>query len=44
LAEGTVVPTWFEEKPKEKGSTLEKSGTEADRDQEETGVAPRRQA
>jgi hypothetical protein len=24
-----MVPTWFEEKPKEKGSTLEESGVEA---------------
>jgi hypothetical protein len=23
------VPTWFEEKPEEKGTTLEESGTEA---------------
>jgi hypothetical protein len=36
--------TWFEEKPKEKGTALEKSGTEAGRDQEETNVAPQRQA
>jgi hypothetical protein len=32
------VPTWFEKKPKEKGSALEESGAEADRNQEETGV------
>jgi hypothetical protein len=32
LAKRTVVPTWFEEKPKEKGSALEESGTEAGRD------------
>jgi hypothetical protein len=38
------VPTWFEEKPKEKGSALEKSRVEAGRDQEETGVASKRQA
>jgi hypothetical protein len=44
LAEGTVVPTWFEEKPKEKGSSLEESRVEAGRNQEETGVAPKRQA
>jgi hypothetical protein len=44
MAKGTVVPTWFEEKPKEKGSALEKSGAEAGRNQEETGVAPKRQA
>jgi hypothetical protein len=37
------VPTWFEEKPKEKGSTLEESGTEAGRDQEEKSVVPKRQ-
>jgi hypothetical protein len=35
------VPTWFE-KPKEKGSALEESGDEAGRNQEETGVAPKR--
>jgi hypothetical protein len=39
-----VVPTWFEEKTKEKSSALEKSGVEAGRDQEETGVASKRQA
>jgi hypothetical protein len=44
MAKGTVVPTWFEEKPKENGSALEKSGAEAGRNQEETGVAPKRQA
>jgi hypothetical protein len=38
------VPTWFEKKPKEKGSVLEESGTEAGRNQEETSVAPERQA
>jgi hypothetical protein len=37
-----VVPTWFEEKPKEKGSALEKSRTEAGGDQEETGVVLKR--
>jgi hypothetical protein len=31
-AKRTVVPTWFEEKPKEKGSALGESGTEAGRD------------
>jgi hypothetical protein len=36
------VPTWLEKKPKEKGSTLEESGAEASRDQEETGVVPKR--
>jgi hypothetical protein len=39
-----VVPTWFEEKPKEKSSALEKSGVEVGRDKEETGVASKRQA
>jgi hypothetical protein len=34
-----VVPTWLEEKPKEKRSTLEKSGVETSRDQEEACVA-----
>jgi hypothetical protein len=38
------VPTWLEEKPKEKSSMLEESGVEAGRDQEETGVASKRQA
>jgi hypothetical protein len=38
-----VVPTWLEEKPKEKSSTLEESRVEAGRDQEETGVASKRQ-
>jgi hypothetical protein len=33
LAKGTMVPAWFEENPKEKGSALEESRTEADRDQ-----------
>jgi hypothetical protein len=37
-----VVPTWLEEKPKEKSSALEKSGVEAGRDQEEIGVASQR--
>jgi hypothetical protein len=44
LAKGAVVPTWFEKKSKEKGSALEKLGVEAGRNQEETGVAPKRQA
>jgi hypothetical protein len=35
-----MVPAWLEEKPEEKGSVLEKSGVENDRDQEEIGVAP----
>jgi hypothetical protein len=34
-----VVPTWLEEKPKEKSSKLEKSGVETGRNQEETCVA-----
>jgi hypothetical protein len=34
-----MVPTWFEEKPKEKSSALEKIGVETSRDQEEVGVA-----
>jgi hypothetical protein len=44
MAERTVVPAWFEEKPKEKSSVLEESGAEAGRNQEETGVAFNRQA
>jgi hypothetical protein len=40
----TMVPTWFEKKPKEKGSALEESRTEASGDQEEIGVASERQA
>jgi hypothetical protein len=39
-----VVPTWFEKKPKEKGSSFEELGAEAGRNQEETGVVPKRQA
>jgi hypothetical protein len=39
-----VVPTWLEEKPKEKSSTLEKSRVEVGKDQEETGVTSKRQA
>jgi hypothetical protein len=35
-----VVPTWLEDKPKEKSSVLEKSKVETSRGQEETGVAP----
>jgi hypothetical protein len=34
-----MVPTWLEEKPKEKSSALEKSGVETSRDQEEVGMA-----
>jgi hypothetical protein len=43
MAKGTVVPTWFKKKPKEKGTTLEESRTEAGWNQEETSVAPKRQ-
>jgi hypothetical protein len=35
--------TWFKEKPEEKGTTLEKSGSEASRDQEGISVVPKRQ-
>jgi hypothetical protein len=35
-----MVPTWLEEKPKEKSSALEKSRVETSGDQEEAGVAP----
>jgi hypothetical protein len=34
-----VVPTWLEEKPKEKSSALEESGVETSRDQKKAGVA-----
>jgi hypothetical protein len=34
-----VVPTWLEEKPKEKGSALEEPGVETSRNQEEAVVA-----
>jgi hypothetical protein len=34
-----MVPTWIEEKPKEKSSALEKSRVETSRDQKEAGVA-----
>jgi hypothetical protein len=34
-----MVPTWLEEKPKEKSSTLEESRVETSRNQEEAGVA-----
>jgi hypothetical protein len=37
-----VLPTWLEEKPKEESSTLQESGVEAGRNQEETGVASKR--
>jgi hypothetical protein len=33
------VPTWLEEKPKEKGSALEEPRVETSWNQEETGVA-----
>jgi hypothetical protein len=39
LAGRTVVPTWLEEKPKEKGSALEKSRVETGKNQEKAGVA-----
>jgi hypothetical protein len=39
-----VVSAWLEEEQKEKGSTLEEPGIEAGGDQEETSVAPERQA
>jgi hypothetical protein len=41
LAGRTVVPTWIEEKPKEKSSALEESRVETSRDQEGIGVAPK---
>jgi hypothetical protein len=34
-----MVPTWLEEKPKEKSSALEESRVETSRNQEEAGVA-----
>jgi hypothetical protein len=34
-----MVPTWLEEKPKEKSSALEESRVEISRNQEEAGVA-----
>jgi hypothetical protein len=34
-----VVPTWLEEKPKEKSSALEESRVETSMNQEEAGVA-----
>jgi hypothetical protein len=39
-----MVPAWLEEEPKEKGSTLEEPRIEAGGGQEETSVAPERQA
>jgi hypothetical protein len=34
-----VVPTWLEEKPKEKSSALDESGVETSSDQKKAGVA-----
>jgi hypothetical protein len=34
-----MVPTWLEEKPKEKSSALEESRVETSRSQEEASVA-----
>jgi hypothetical protein len=39
-----MVPAWLEEKPKEKGSTLEEPGIEAGGDLEKASVVPKRQA
>jgi hypothetical protein len=39
-----VVPTWLEEKPKEKGSTLEEPGIESSGNPEKASVAPKKQA
>jgi hypothetical protein len=36
-----MVPTWLEEKPKEKSSALEESRVETITNQEETSVAPK---
>jgi hypothetical protein len=36
------VPTWLEEKPKEKGSVLEEPRIEAGGNQEKAGVASKR--
>jgi hypothetical protein len=44
LARRIVVPAWLEEKPKEKGSTLEEPRIEAGRNQDKASMAPRRQA
>jgi hypothetical protein len=38
------VPSWLEEKPKEKGSTLEELGIEAGGYPEKASMAPKRQA
>jgi hypothetical protein len=37
-----VVPTWLEEKPKEKGSALEEPRIETSGNQEKEGVASKR--
>jgi hypothetical protein len=37
-----MVPTWLEEKPKEKSSMLEESRIETSRNQEKAGVASKR--
>jgi hypothetical protein len=42
LARRTVVPTWFEEKSKVKGSALEEPRIETSGNQEEAGVASKR--
>jgi hypothetical protein len=34
-----MVPTWLEDKPKEKSSALEESRVETSRNEEEAGVA-----
>jgi hypothetical protein len=44
LARRTVVPAWLEEKPKEKGSTLEEPRIEAGGNQEKASMAPKGQA
>jgi hypothetical protein len=41
-ARRTVVPTWLEEKPKEKGSAVEEPRVETSRNQEKAGVASKR--
>jgi hypothetical protein len=40
----STVPAWLEEKPKEKGSMLEKPRIKAGRNQEKASVAPKGQA
>jgi hypothetical protein len=42
LARRTVVLAWLEEKPKEKGSTLEEPRIKAGRDQDEASMVPKR--